>query len=235
MGELMQEHRRCARSVRSGELPRPGYVIPVIEPPAHEFPVVRRRQCVPPYPELIAHRTEHRIKSPRVSHALEALHPAFSFTRRAIGILRAIIQPPALPMGNAGHRLSPRCRVASQLIGDNRTWTVTHTLKQLAEEPLRSAFVASRLNKGIENFTTLIHRPSEIDKLPVYFAEDFIKMPGVATRTASSVQPSRVLGTKLECPQSNRLVRDFYAPGQYELGTHPGSSSRIGNRPKRND
>jgi hypothetical protein len=79
-------------------------------------------------------------------------------------------------------------------------WTVTQTLEQLAEEPLRSAFVASWLSQDIENFTTLIHRSPEIDKLPVYFAEDFIKMPSVATRTASSVQPSRVLGTKLECP-----------------------------------
>jgi hypothetical protein len=135
-----------------------------------------------------------------------------------MGILRAIIQPPALPMGNAGHHASPRCRVARQLIGDDGTWTVTQPLEQLAEEPLRSAFVALWLSQDIENFTTLIHRPPETHKLPVYFAEDFIKMPGVATRTASSVQPSRVLGTKLECPQSNRLVRDFYAPGQYELG-----------------
>jgi hypothetical protein len=57
---------------------------------------------VPPYSELIAHRTEHRTKSLRLSHALEPLHPAFSFTRGAMGILRAIIQPPALPMGTPG-------------------------------------------------------------------------------------------------------------------------------------
>ena len=135
---------------------------------------------MPAHPKLIAYHTERRAEALHVSHALEPLHPALPLSCRTMRVFRAIIQSPALPMGNPRHYLDKRCGVALETIRYYGARTVTQTLQQLPKEALRRFLVPLSLNQDVEDLAALIDRTPQIDPGAVHFAKDFVQVPSVA-------------------------------------------------------
>jgi hypothetical protein len=128
-------------------------------------------------------------------------------------VLRAIIQSPALPMGNPRHYLDKCCGVALETIGYYGARTVTQTLQQLPKEPLRRFLVPLSLNQDVEDLAALIDRTPQIDQGAIHFAKDFVQVPSVAPLRQSRAKPAGILGTKLERPKADGFMRHFNTTG----------------------
>jgi hypothetical protein len=110
-----------------------------------------------------------------------------------MGVPRAIVQSPALPMGKPRHHLDQRCCVALEAIGYYGARTVAQTLEQLPKEARRRFLVPLSLNQDIEDLAAVIDRTPQIDQGSIHFAKDFIQVPSIAPLRLSSAKPARIL------------------------------------------
>src|SRR6266700_4109813 len=92
-----------------------------------------------------------------------------------------------LPMLDTWQDLTFRCSIALQLIGDDHTWNIVQSCKELTEKSLGSFFSASALHQDIQHVPLLIHRSPQIVSLTTNRKKHLVQMPLVATtRTAMS-------------------------------------------------
>ncbi len=81
---------------------------------------------------------------------------------------------------DAGHDLSFRSVIGSELIGDYNAWSPTLTFQQLAHQAFGCLSITAALNQNLQDKSVLINSPPQ----PMPLASDrnggFIEMPLVA-------------------------------------------------------
>ena len=103
--------------------------------------------------------SESREESLVVPGRLEATHPPFPFPGGLMGILRPIIQPALLLVLHRRHYFYLGRRIATEFVGDDRSWDIPKSFQQLAKELLGGPFVPPRLNEDVEHIAVLIDGP----------------------------------------------------------------------------
>jgi hypothetical protein len=73
-------------------------------------------------------------KALRMPRRLEALHATLSLSGRLMGVLRAVVQVPALPMGYSRQNDFPGGPIAAKFVGDDHAWRPAGGAQQLAKE-----------------------------------------------------------------------------------------------------
>jgi hypothetical protein len=101
---------------------------------------------MPAEPEALGDGTRSGKESLGVARRLESLHVPLALPGGLVGVLCAIIEIPVLAMFHAWQNLALGRSVALEFVGDEHAGYVRHPFEQLAEEPLRSPFVAAPLD-----------------------------------------------------------------------------------------
>ena len=156
-------------------------------------------------------------KTLRMPHRFESSHPSFPFSGRLVRILGTVIQSSASSMFDRRDDFAVGAGVACKLVGYQRSWTVLESLEELSEKAFGGVCVASALHQNVEHFAFLVHRPPQVDELPVDLADYFIEMPGIPTPTPPVTQTTGVLGTELQTPQANGFMGHHNAALQHHF------------------
>jgi hypothetical protein len=107
-------------------------------------------------------------------------------------IFGTIVQIAALSMLHALEHFSLRSAIARKFIGDEDTWDVSATLKQLAEKLLRRSFVPSTLHENIKYVAILIDGAPQIMPLPVNLQKPFVAVPFVSRLDTPTTELVRI-------------------------------------------
>src|SRR6266704_6322255 len=132
-------------------------------------------------------------------------------------ILCPVVETLVLPMLHSRQDIPFGSPITLQFVGDDHTWNIVQSFKELTKEALSSLFVASALNQNIEDISILIDRSPQV----VFFASDreydLIHVPFVATARAAMTQFIGIGLTKFEAPLPHRFIRDQNASLGHEL------------------
>jgi hypothetical protein len=145
-------------------------------------------------------------KALRVPWRREALHPALPLAGGLLGVLRAVVQIPVLPMFHAWEELPLGSAITRQLVRANRPWPIGQALEPLAEKPLRRRLVPPALHQDIEDLTLLIDGPPEIVPLPVTREKDLLQRPCVPGLRPPMAELIRIRLPKLAAPFAHGFV-----------------------------
>src|SRR5207249_1763869 len=90
----------------------------------HLLAVVRRRQQMPPWSEVLGNGSIRRQKTLGMAGGLEPLHTTLTLTRGTVRVLTPVVQITTLPMFHTWQYLTLGRAVALQLIRDDHSWHV---------------------------------------------------------------------------------------------------------------
>ena len=102
--------------------------------------------------------------------------------------------------------------MTAQLVGGESARRIALTLQCLSKEPLGGVGITSLLCEDVDHITILIDGSPKIMDLPEDGDGGFVDTPGVAERALSALEPSAEIGTELQIPAANRLVRYLNTP-----------------------
>jgi len=137
-------------------------------------------KLVASWAEMLGNRSIRGEKPLGVPWRLEPLHAPLSLAGGLVGVLRAVIQIPMLPMFHAWQELPLGGSITVQLVRDDDPWSILAPLEQLAEEFLCDLLVPPALHQDIEHLALLIHRPPEVVAFAMNGQKHLIQMPLVA-------------------------------------------------------
>lgn len=120
-------------------------------------------------------------------------------------------------MLNCWHDLVMSSHITRELIGEDRSSAVSHSLQQFAEAALSRFGVPSFLHQDIQHLTVLIDGAPQINELAVDLAENLMEVPGVAKAPSPTTQSARVGGAELQTPKPNRFIGDFHPALQHHF------------------
>ena len=135
------------------------YFVPDLKS-ARTFPaVVLSSDPMPTGTEMLADWPEGSEEALGMARRLEAAHGSFALTCRLMRVFCPVVETSVSAMLNAGHDIFLGCLIAAKFVGDDHARHILAAFEQLAEELLRSRFVASALHQNIEHGAILIHGP----------------------------------------------------------------------------
>src|SRR5689334_13293018 len=81
--------------------------------------------------------------------------------------------------------LAFRCTITLQFIGDDHTWNILQSFKELTEKSLGGFLVATALHQDIQHVSLLIHRTPQVMSLATNRKKHLVQMP-LVTRTVTA-------------------------------------------------
>jgi hypothetical protein len=153
----------------------------------------------------------------RVPWRFEPLHTALPLAGGLMGVLRAVIQIPVLPMFHAWEELPRGGAITLQLVRADDPWHIGQAVEQRAEEVLRGLLVPPALHQDSEDMAVLIARPPEIVPLTTNREQDLIQVPLI---TASRAPATPVIGLGVPerlAPLADGFIRHDEATSEQQL------------------
>ena len=172
---------------------------------------------MPPGSEVLGDGAIRREKALGMTGGFEPLHATLPLTRWAMGVLTPIIEVATLPVFHPWEYLAFGGPVALQLIRDDHAGHIPQALEQLAEELLRSLFVAPALHQDIKEVVVLIHRPPQVMTLAVDGQKHLIQMPRVTGPRPTAPELIGVVLPELQTPLANGLISDVNTAFEQKL------------------
>ena len=144
----------------------------------------------------------------RLSRGLEPSHLSLPLPRRLVGDFRPIVFVLLGAVNDGRHDTPVSCGITPQLVGDQPPGRAALSLQQLPKEALRRTLITTRLDEDIDHITILINCTPEILPLTLDSDEHLIQVPRVAQATLSPLERPGVVGTELQAPLADSLMRD---------------------------
>ena len=110
-------------------------------------------------------------------------------------------------MPDIGQDRSLSDAIATQTVGDEPPRRVLQPTQQVLEETLGSGAIPPVLHQNVQHDAVLVHRAPQIMQRAADADEHFVEMPGVSWLRPSPAKPSGEVGTELQAPVPNALVR----------------------------
>jgi hypothetical protein len=162
-------------------------------------------------PEMSSQNAVDFKKALRMFRRLEALHATLSLSSRLMGVLRAIVQIPALPMSYSRQHDFFGGTIAAQFVGDDHTGSPTGGAQELAKEAHSREPVALRLDEDVNHGAVLVYRPPEIVLYTIDLQEHLVQEPFIAHPGTSPLQFGCVRRSESIAPPTDRLVAQLNA------------------------
>jgi hypothetical protein len=150
-------------------------------------------------------------KALRMLGRFEALHATLSLSSRLMGVLRAVVQIPALPMSYSRQHDFLGGAIAAQLVGDDHAGRPAGGAQELAKEAHSRKPVALRLDEDVNHGAVLVYRPPEIVLYTIDLQEHFVQEPFIAQPGPSPLLFGCVRRSESIAPPTDRLVAQLDA------------------------
>ena len=163
-------------------------------------------QQLAPDAEEVLDESMNGQESLRLTWRFELSHLPLTLPRRLVRDFGAIILVLLGAMDYRWHDAPKRCRIASQLVGDQPSRHVAMTFQQLAKKAFGSPAVSTRLDEDVDDVAILIDCTPEILALASYGDEDLVQVPCVSQATLAALQSTSVFRPEFDAPKSDGFV-----------------------------
>ena len=153
---------------------------PLRESSTHDLSIVPSRQQMAPRTKKRSDCPESREKALGVPDRLETSHATFSFPRRLMRRLCAIVGSLVAYVLDCGQYLRLGGGIAAKFVGNYGSRHILQLPQQLAKGLLGSSSVAAWLHQNIQYLAVLIDGTPQILELAVDGEVDFIEVPTIS-------------------------------------------------------
>jgi hypothetical protein len=152
-----------------------------------------------------------------VPWGLEPWHPPFALAGGLVGVLRAVIQIPALPMVHAWEDLPLGGTVTFQFVGDDHAGDISVALEELAENLLGGPLGPPALHQDLEPVPLPVDGAPQIVPCAVDREAHFVQVPCVTGSGAPTPELVGILLAKFPTPLADGLIGDDDATNKEQL------------------
>ena len=164
---------------------------------------------VPTDPELILNRSMHGEEALGVSHRLESFHLPFLLASVLVRDFSAVVLVLTGPVLDERKHFAMSGRIGPELVGYEPHGRSSFMLQSSTKEALGRSTIAPLGNQNIDHISILVDSAPQVETLSADLDEEFVDMPDVTESTLFSSKTSSVLGTELQTPVADRLVRNL--------------------------
>jgi hypothetical protein len=187
---------------------------------------------MPARAEVLRDRTIGCEETLSMAGGLKPLHMPLPLACGLVGVLRAIIQIPMLPMFHTRQELSLGGSVALEFVGNDHARYVRQSLEELAEELLCRLLIPTALHQDIQHVSVLINSPPEIVMFALDRQKHFVDVAVTTHKTIDLVVHTQVYRLKRDM-QARSARPAFSVPLYQNSGTEGNDETPAGSSPTR--